>query len=1163
MILEDDLSRSRIKEDLRTSLFVEAGAGSGKTSALVGRILSLVLEEAMDIRSIVAITFTEKAANELRERLIWELNEVASDTNTSSELRQQRAIAALNFVDQAPLGTIHSFSRRILTRLSSLANLPAEIAVMDTTEFEIDFGKHWSQFTEQVLSEHNFKSVLSILLHTKRSDSLRDLAKDLPKSKAIIDEVRKWCNAKSSSLADEDIEQSLNSILTTIREYLSQLKDAEQLCKDPDDSLLVAVVSLVQRLEDLLEETSSFEILEILIRLPSANTNAEKFRLPKNAGRQNSWISTKKELVDGLNQFADLIAAGVYELIDKALRAFIFHLTDFVINYRDQRRSKGRLSFDDLIDFSIELLCDPVVGTEARRELYATYKVVMLDEFQDTDPAQILLASLVTTPHTEAFDRNWKSAPVTPGRLFLVGDPKQAIYRFRGADLAVFYTAQRRLTEVGELIKLVTNFRSTEGVCRFINDLCEPVFQCFQTDVVDAQTEPSVAYEPLRPVRISSSNGPSGAFIGRTALVDGKDQSKVLTTADVRIAEAEATAAAIAKIIEERWSVLDNLTDGERPARFGDITILVPKRTALAQLEVALKTLKIPYVLDVSVDILSTQLIRSLILTLWSIWDPADEVNTVSVLKSFLFQITNENLVMHRIKCQGTFRYLDNSSNSCTCLVGSALSQLATLRREVINMSVSLCITKVVDYFTLFESTARLEDWQMQWKRLEWFINQAVYWTSATADSLGAFLRYVQRLLLSKNYILDKTTKQVDEDAVTITTIHSAKGLEYPICIVSAMSTSIVGSNNADTQILLDRDHQIVYKFMGQKSTGYASYLETQKIEELREAQRLLYVAFTRARDHLVVSLYRNQQVDVKSFPSKVTYAQLVTASIEEFPIFVDAPDLFADLDVREYTESLVNAKGYAQQISRAQRFQNQQKDTISQLISGYEKTIFNLARNYEAGAEPIGVTSASKNVTRYLGDEFERSGGEVEGGEVPELQSRNRPGKIGTAVHYILKLIDLSDHTNLRTVAEVVCKQYGCQEYLEDVVHMAEAAMTCGTVRKALDNQAKIKKEVFVSRVSDELGVWFEGFIDLLIEYENHVEIVDFKSAAVLPEANGDSFPRYSYQIALYAWTLGSTYKKAVRGKIIYIAPEGAKEVEVDIESAVQRLQHTIEATT
>ena len=1154
MILEDEISRARIKDDLRTSLFVEAGAGSGKTTALVGRVLSLVLEEETDIRSIVAITFTEKAANELRERLIWELKAVASDSKPSSKVRQQRAVSSLNVIDQAPIGTIHSFSRRILTRLSSLANLPAEIAVMDTTESEIDFEKHWSQFMEQVLSRDSLKSVLSILLHAKRSDSLRDLAKEMLRSKVVIDSVRQWCSAKGSLLQDEEIELSLNVVLDIFRKQLLQLKEVGRLCKDPDDSLLGAVTSLVQRLEDLLDEPSSFEILEVLTRLPNASTNIDRFRLPRNMGRQSAWMGSKKELVDSLNQFADQIAAEVYELIDTALRTFIFYLTDFVIDYRDQRRSKGRLSFDDLIDFSIELLCDPIVGVKARRVLYNNFKVVMLDEFQDTDPAQILLASLVTTPYTEAFDRNWDVATPTAGRLFLVGDPKQAIYRFRGADLSVFYRAQRRLTEVGESVKLVTNFRSTKGVCDFINDICYPVFQF---DRVGSQTKSSVTYEPLRAVRISSSTGPSGSFIGRKALGGEKDVKKTLTTSEVRGAEAQATAAAILKIVEERWSIRESFTDDERPASFGDITVLVPKRTALSQLEVALKSLKIPYVLDVSVDILSTQLIRTLILTLWSIWDPADEVNIVSVLKSFLFHVSNEHLVRHRIKCQGTFRYLDKSSNVCACPVGEALSQLAALRSDLTSAPVNLCITKVIDHFTLFESTKRLEDWQTQWKRLEWFIDQAVYWTSTTSDSLGAFLRYIQRLLSSKNYILDKAVKHVGDDAVTISTIHGAKGLEYPICIVSAMSTSVVGSNNADTEVLLDSDHQIEYKFMGQRSKGYTSYLERQKNEDLLEAQRLLYVAFTRARDHLVVSLFRDYQVDLDSLPSKVTYAQLVSASVKELSVFEDTPDLFENLDtIRKYAERTREVRSDAQYLSNAHRLQVRDSDRVHELISEYEDNIFNLAKNYKAVIEPIGVTSASKNVTRYLGDDFERSGGEVEGGEVPDLQSLNRPGKIGSALHYLLKLIDLNDVTDLPAVAEVVCKQYGCLEYFNEVVSMATAAMTCTTVRKALDCGAKINKEVFVSRISDESRRWFEGFIDLLIEYEDHVEIVDFKSAAVLPKGRGSSFPRYSYQLALYGWTLGSTYSKVVRGKIIYLAPEGAKEVDVDIESALKRLE-------
>ncbi len=1154
MTLEDDASRTRIKKDLRTSLFVEAGAGSGKTSALVGRVLSLVLDEAVDIRSIVAITFTEKAAQELRERLISELKGIEKDIHNVDETRHNRAVAALNSMHEAPIGTIHSFSRRVLARFSSLANLPAEITVMDEVELEIDFEKYWSRFVEEILSYGSFESVLSILLHAKRSDSLRDLAKGLLKSKMVIEKVRLWSSSLDSTFHAKEVDQTIDALLCTFGQYRLQLQERMKQCNDPHDSLFICMVKLEQQIEDVLDTSATSDILEMLMQLPKATTNAEKFKLPKNAGRQSAWGGSKKELVDELNQFADEVAEGAYTLIDKAIKVFVFHLSEFALNYRDQRRSRGCLSFDDLIDFSIELLSDPTVGTDVRKELYRSYKVVMLDEFQDTDPAQILLAALVATPHTETFGKNWESASITPGRLFVVGDPKQAIYRFRGADLSVFQRVHQRLEEIGDVVKLVTNFRSTEGVCKFINSLCEAIFQ------IDVESLETVVYEPLRAVRTSMSVGPSAAFIGRVPLAYEK-QVGVSMTSELRTLEAESTAAAVMKIIEEGWSVHDELTDLERPARYGDITVLIPKRIALYQLESALKRIGIPYVLDVSVEILSTQLIRTLLLVLWSLWDPADELNTVSVLKSFLFNVTNEQLASHRLRCRGTFRYLDTRANSCSCEIGRALSRLGFLRSVTLDTSVSMCIAKVVEEFSLFEATAGLESWQVEWKRLDWFMSQAVRWTAASSDTLGSFLRYIQRLLSSKSYVLESATKNHGENAVTISTIHGAKGLEFPICIVSALSASIVGSNNVDTPILFDKNEQVVYTFMGQKSYGYRDHVEAQRAEELLEAKRLLYVAFTRARDHLVVSLFRAQQDNAtsdstKKLNSKMTYAELVSLSTEGLPVISDTRDLFEDVDaVRRYIERVGGKKNEDRTFSNSQGELAELRRNPSKIVSDAEDTLFHLAKRYKVDIEPVGVTSASKNVSRYLGDDFEKTGGEVEGNEVPELHSFNRPGKIGTALHHLLKLADLSDPTGIHIIAEVLTKQFDCMEYLEDIVKMAKAAMECGTVREALNSGAKIKKEVFVSRISEESGKWFEGFVDLLIEYQDFVEIVDYKSAAVLPEGSGKNFPRYSYQLALYAWSLGNTFDKKIRGKIIYLAPEGAKEVVVDIEGVLAQL--------
>lgn len=1159
MQLEDKEARDLIRTELSDSIFVVAGAGSGKTTALVGRVCSMVLERGYSLRSIVAITFTEKAAEELKERLVQSFESCVQDASNPTDVRDLAKQALLE-IDDAPIGTIHSFARRILARFADVAGLPAELVVMDEFEFQLDFDRFWDEFVDSVLTESDIQGVLSVLLSGNNMGAIKDLAKELISSKRLLEEALAWSRGAGRLSSSTQVVEHLELQRQILERYRDEIEGAMKENRDPSDALYGSLLELKGNIDDLLDGASDFELVEVLVRIPGSTKVIDQLRVPKSAGRKDNWRVDKKTLVETLNKRAEELRDSVLVLVDLALRSFVDRLSDALLAYRKKRREAGRLSFDDLIDLTVELLGSDVLGDKVRTYLYENYQVVMLDEFQDTDPNQILIAAYVTSKTKSLeIEGDWSRAQMSKGRLFVVGDPKQAIYSFRGADVKLFYLVQSYVSQMGRCLNLVSNFRSTKGVCSFINDLCEQVFKFLPDDMngdsVVEDVEPFVGFDRLVPVRESVDKGPSVALLGKLPVVPAEPTEKVASNY-LRQLEAKMTAAAVVSILEQGWDVYDERLGLERPAKYSDIAILVPTRSSLSELKKALDFLGVPFVADLSLDLLSSDILRSMLMVLASVWDSTDEISTIAALKSPLFCLSSRELLVHRVSCGGGFDYLELGEPSCGCRVEEGLLRLRRLRESVGGLSVHECIKTVMNRFMLYEVTASRPGWREDWKHLDWFLSQAIKWTLDTSDTLGAFLRYIQSLLTSKSSVLEPLSSASERDVVTISTIHKAKGLEYPICILSSMSSRVVGGRDSGTHLKLDADGEVTYRFLGCESPSYDALKKREVQRQILEAQRLMYVAMTRARDHLVVSLFRGADGGCNRSSSSISYSELLSCAGERAAVFDKVEDIFSDPEKLEGIYGLRRSRVDADsQVKDPTDRSSNTKVVEATVRKGF--LVFDKGEwKPHSVLEPTGVTSAARNIASFLGDDFERTGGEVQGVEVPELEQFNRPGKIGTALHKVLKLIDLDGEPNLDSVVLGVSRLYGCGDYSTEIAAMALAAIKTATVSGAYNRGAKIRKEVFVSRRSEDLGWWVEGFIDLLIEYEDRVEIIDYKSAAQLPPGKGDNFGRYSYQLALYAWALEPLTQKELVGKVVYLSPAGAKEVLVDIPTLLKRLR-------
>ena len=408
----------------------------------------------------------------------------------------------------------------------------------------------------------------------------------------------------------------------------------------------------------------------------------------------------------------------------------------------------------------------------ARDYFRRRYKVVLIDEFQDTDPVQAELALLLTSD--EEPDGDWRELRPAPGRLTVVGDPKQSIYRFRRADIAVYDQVRSRA------LRRRRTSRSPPTSARTRS--CSPR----STHVFDQVLEQQPG---VQPANVSLDAPPGAPRTAKRPPVMLADRARSRATPTIaRREEARAIAALLHTAHAERWEIRDR-HDGDRwrPCRWGDMAILMPARTGIELYEDALADAGIPYRHEGSRDFYQRQEVRDLIWVLAAIDDPTDRLALVGALRSSAFAINDEDLVRHRAEA-GSLSYRSKTEGPIAA-VNEALAELANLHRMRTRFSLAETVRRVVERTRLVEFALTRPDGDQGAANLLAIVDQARLFAAAGGGGLQAVHPPPARLDRARTQIeIEATVAEETDDVVRIMTIHGAKGLEYPIVALANLA---------------------------------------------------------------------------------------------------------------------------------------------------------------------------------------------------------------------------------------------------------------------------------------------------------------------------------------------------------------------------------------
>lgn len=831
-VLADQKARDLISNELDKTLVVEAAAGTGKTTELVNRIISVLASGRTTVDRIVAVTFTDKAAGELKLRLRVGLEKARSRAGLSNQERRclEEALAHL---EEARAGTIHSFCADLLRERPMEARIDPQFEALDESAAEQLYRSAFRTWLESVLEDPPEG--------VRRS--LRRPSEDGPTERL---QRAGWTLA---SWRDFDAEWQRphfdrKSQVDALVKLLHEFAELASRASDPNHP----VYTQTRRARDLsgyihtVEKSRKrdYDGLESqLIELGKAWDFKIKLKGPPKYGdglSRNQVIGAHEALITALQQFAILADADLAGLLRTELRQSI-------AIYESLKSRTGKLDFLDLLLRARDLVRNDSV---VRAGLQERFTHIFVDEFQDTDPLQAEVLLLLASDDPTISD--WRRVRVTPGKLFIVGDPKQAIYRFRRADVGLYLEAKELLINGGAiLVYLTTSFRSVPFIQNVVNAAFAPLVhgdrQTLQAD-----------YVPLTPYREQLATQPSVI-----ALSVPEPYAKVrLAASAVEESLPDATGAFVDWVLRESgWTINERGGEEWVPVQPHHVCIMFRRFDSMFGGDMtrgyaeALQARGIPHVLVGGKSFHEREEVETMRTALAAIEWPDDTLSLYATLRGSLFALSDADLLSYRTQFGRWRMFLipDDVSDDLQP-VKRALVILRDLSRRRNYRPIAETVNQLL---TATRAHAGFAMRPAGEQALANVLHVAELARQYEARGAVSFRGFVEELLdaAERGKQSEAVIYEEGSEGVRMMSVHRAKGLEFPIVILADPTCKIAG---AQPDRYLDLEHNLsAVKLAGWTPLEVIDHAAEEHARDVAEAVRLAYVAATRARDVLVV----------------------------------------------------------------------------------------------------------------------------------------------------------------------------------------------------------------------------------------------------------------------------------------------------------------------
>ncbi len=1104
--------------DLDNDIVLGAGAGSGKTRVLVSRFINLLREKRADVDEIMALTFTKKAAAEMQERIRQEITKQEEKAEEFSEKKywyEQK----LN-LNSAMISTFHAFAANILRQYPVISEVDPEFEVLEENEATELLDETIDEIIEKGLNEEQ-KNVMDLV----RTYSLYTLADKL---KSIYFEMRK------DSLAVEDLINSTYQSLQKARIKREQVK--QKLIKEIE--ILIKVFN-----EEGATGKSNEKMQDLKAEWPTLKkkiSKAEKIDQEIFAdivsikdiikGRLSNNLNDRAKEIKELVKSKEFKSYFIIEEAEKIIRPLTGVIQDIEALYSSKKENNSYLDFFDLQDRLIKILKD---NSELIQNLNEQYKYIMVDEFQDNNPVQEKII--------EELGQNKDI------NIFLVGDPKQSIYRFRGADVRVFNRQKDEIKKRnGEIYKLSKNFRSRPSILRFVNFLFEQILD----------NDPGIAYQKLSSFRKEEADDIELNLIAEDAF------EEKLNSEELRELEAEFLAKRVSRIIDNEDHLIEE--DGKkRKIAPGDISYLFQALSNVELYENALLKRNISVNVINGRGFYEQQVVLDIINLIKVIENNYRDFELIGLLRSpFCGLNDNEIYKINKRKNEYLWDFLRQNEfegfpEAKKKNIKKFVELINSARRLKDVKNPYLLIRDLIEKINYKESIKANDNYKQKWANLDKVLAQIKNIYLEQNCSLKEVLDFY---LTNKENETREGQAEVKskEGAVQLMSVHQSKGLEFPVVIIPDIQRGLI-HHNSIPDILIDDEDGLGLKIRTEEeilgTPLYNSLKEEEKELELYEKIRLLYVAMTRAEDKLILSGYTKNNRKLSFEESKNWLDWLACyLNIDEFTESetikrqYNNEDVILNINIIKDEKFKPNAQFNDQNTDKNFDFSIadwDNKDNWEQIAPKTKK----IEKENKAHKEKISVTGLldyQKCPRLYYLRHLKR---------IPDLgslgiintQNKKNESKMdplikGTIIHRLYEFTGLKEDPE--NYFDQVIKEMNVSNIKES--ERTELVKIIKNYQAREKEYMKTKSLLEQNYHEKQFVLNYEGFnlrgtIDNIYMYENgELEIVDFKTNNIDENEVKNKSGEYRLQLEAYALAASKLFNKnGIKYRIEYLIPE------------------------
>lgn len=1148
-VLKDADQRDLIETALDVNLLVEAAAGTGKTTALVGRIVAALARGHAKLDRIVAVTFTEAAAGELKLRLRAAI-EKARLNDGRPQTERDRLRLALPKLEEARVSTIHGFCSDLLREHPVEAGVDPYFEVAAQDQAAILFERAFDRWFETQLASPG--PAVRRILRRRRREFGRMVGEgprgDLRRAAWALVEQRDFPTPwQYASAFDRD--RTLDEMLTEMAAIAEWAPKA-----NPNDYFGKSLLEIAKAVEEIERaervRARDYEGLEAwvsqVLRPKPKHWDWTGFKYSDDPEFPQSELRERRNALRArLKRFEEDAGADLAPRLRD-------ELWPVVEAYEAAKHQTGCLDFSDLLIYTRDLLRD---NEAVRAELQARLTHFFVDEFQDTDPLQVEILLLLAADDSKVTD--WQAARARPGKLFLVGDPKQSVYRFRRADVQLYRDVQRRLiAQGGRPVHLSVSFRSVPQIQEAVNAAFAPRFIATEG-----------AYVPLSPYRESVPSQPS--VVALPVPAPHGDYGKI-TNWSIDRSLPDVIAAWIDWLVREsKWTVTERERPGERvPVEPRHVCLLFRELRSFGQdatrgFVEALEAHELPHLLVGGGAFYSREEVETLSAALKGIERPDDELAIFAMLRGPLFALSDAALLLwrERVGPLHPFRPIPEALAPPLQEIAEALKILKGLSRRRNYQPVGDTITQLIE---ATRAHAAFAIWPTGMQALANIGRFGDLARRAERQGLLSFRSFVEHLedQAERGDVGEAPLLEEGVQGVRMMSAHKAKGLEFPIVILADLTTT--GVREDPTRWADPARRLCVQRIANCTPPELREHAAEETRCESEEADRLLYVASTRARDVLVVPTVSDERregwlsaLHPAIYPARTQARRPEAKQATGTPLFGDDTVSERPEKARLKSDSVMpglhapeagshrivwwDPRAPLLKLGLKPSIGIRQEKILIDSTDGRAAEAKAAWEGWRAGRALVIARGSASSRTVESATVRARSGSPIAGADqVAVVDARwqgARPSgaRFGTLVHAILATVDLGGtRETVVEHAEIHARLLGAtDEEREAGIEVVNAALAHPLLKRAAAAAGRggcRRETAIVARLEDQTLV--ECVADLAFQEAEGWIVVDFKTDVELELYE----ERYRRQVSLYVQGISEATSATARGHLLRI---------------------------